>query len=173
MKVDLLDLSVKWDILNIVFANSHSSLILNSITKIQTNKCTANISLLLNIKIRMKCDEIKIAYEGNNWVKHNEMNISNNYFFEHRVFDDIYDKQGSYEVKINTQKLYMNETNHGQYLVKYYFENNKKVLTNINGIDVSLIKQNEGLRIHTPETDFFILNQNYFNNTIKMDKTGS
>jgi len=80
MKVDLLDLSVKWDILNIVFANSQSSLILNSITKIQTNKCTAHISLLLNIKIEMKCDEIRIAYEGNNWVKHNEMNISSNYF---------------------------------------------------------------------------------------------
>ena len=173
MKVDLLDLSVKWDTLNIVLVKSQSALILNYISKMQAFKCITNISFMLNIQIEIKCDEIRIAYEGNNWVKHNEMNISNNYFFEHRVFDDIYDKQGSYEVKINTQKLYMNETNHGQYLVKYYFENNKKVLTNINGIDVSLIKQNEGLRIHTPETDFFILNQNYFNNTIKMDKTGS
>ena len=173
MKVDLLDLSVKWDILNIVFANSQSSLILNSITKIQTNKCTAHISLLFNIIIEMKCDEIRIAYEGNNWVKHGEMNISSNYFFERRVFDDIYDKQGSYEVKIDSQKLYLNKTNHGQYLIEYAFDDNKKILTKINGIDVSLIKQNEGLRIHTPETDFFILNRNFFNNTIKMNKTGA
>jgi hypothetical protein len=173
MKVDLLDLSVKWDILNIVFANSQSSLILNSITKIQTNKCTAHISLLFNIIIEMKCDEIRIAYEGNNWVKHGEMNISSNYFFERRVFDDIYDKQGSYEVKIDSQKLYLNKTNHGQYLIEYAFDDNKKILTKINGIDVSLIKQNEGLRIHTLETDFFILNRNFFNNTIKMNKTGA
>ena len=173
MKVDLLDLSVKWDILNIVFANTQSSLILNSITKIQTNKCTAYISLLLNIKIEMKCDEIRIDYEGNNWVKHGELNISSTFFFERRVFDDIYDKQGSYEVKIDSQKLYLNKTNHGQYLIEYAFDDNKKILTNINGIDVSLTKQNEGLNIRTPETDYFILNRNYFNNTIKMDKTGS
>jgi len=173
MKVDLLDLSVKWDILNIVFANSQSSLILNSITKIQTNKCTAHISLLLNIKIEMKCDEIRIAYEGNNWVKHNEMNISSNYFFERRVFDDMYDKQGSYEVKIDTQKLYLNKTNYGQYLIEYAFDDNKKILTKINGIDVSLTKQNEGLIIRTPETDYFILNRNFFNNTIKKNKTGA
>ena len=49
MKVDLLDLSVKWDILNIGFNNRQRALIINSITKIQTNKCIANISLLLNM----------------------------------------------------------------------------------------------------------------------------
>ena len=173
MKVDLLDLSVKWDILNIVFANSQSSLILNSITKIQTNKCTAHISLLLNIKIEMKCDEIRIDYKSNNWVSHDEMNISSTFFFERRVFDDIYDKQGSYEVKIDTQKLYLNKINNGQYLVKYYFDNNKKLLTNINGRDISLTKQNEGLNVHTPETNFFILNRNFFNNTKKLNKSGA
>ena len=173
MKVDLLDLSVKWDILNIVFANSQSSLILNSITKIQTNKCTAHISLLLNIKIEMKCDEIRIDYKSNNWVSHDEMNISSTFFFERRVFDDIYDKQGSYEVKIDTQKLYLNKTNYGQYLIEYAFDDNKKILTKINGIDVSLTKQNEGLIIRTPETDYFILNRNFFNNTIKKNKTGA
>jgi hypothetical protein len=121
----------------------------------------------------MKCDEIRIAYEGNNWVKHNEMNISSNYFFERRVFDDMYDKQGSYEVKIDTQKLYLNKTNYGQYLIEYAFDDNKKILTKINGIDVSLTKQNEGLIIRTPETDYFILNRNFFNNTIKKNKTGA
>jgi hypothetical protein len=69
--------------------------------------------------------------------------------------------------------LYLNKTNHGQYLIEYAFDDNKKILTKINGIDVSLIKQNEGLRIHTLETDFFILNRNFFNNTIKMNKTGA
>ena len=173
MKVDLLDLSVKWDILNIVFANSQSSLILNSITKIQTNKCTAHISLLLNIKIEMKCDEIRIDYKSNNWVSHDEMNISSTFFFERRVFDDIYDKQGSFEVKISAKKLYLNKINNGQYLVKYYFDNNKKLLTNINGRDISLTKQNEGLNVHTPETNFFILNRNFFNNTKKLNKSGA
>jgi hypothetical protein len=173
MKVDLLDLSVKWDILNIGFNNRQRALIINSITKIQTNKCIANISLLLNIQIEMKCDEIRIDYKVNNWVKNGDMNISRTFFFDRRVFDDFYDKQGSYEVKINTQKLYLNNTNHGQQLIEYSFEDNKKILTNVNGRYISLTKQNEGLRIHTPEKDFFILNKNYFNNTIKMDKTGS
>ena len=173
MKVDLLDLSVKWDILNIGFNNRQRALIINSITKIQTNKCIANISLLLNIQIEMKCDEIRIDYKVNNWVKNGDMNISRTFFFDRRVFDDFYDKQGSYEVKINTQKLYLNNTNHGQQLIEYSFEDNKKILTNVNGRYISLTKQNEGLRIHTPEKYFFILNKNYFNNTIKMDKTRS
>ena len=173
MKVDLLDLSVKWDTLNIVLVKSQSALILNYISKMQAFKCITNISFMLNIQIEIKCDEIRIAYEGNNWVKHNEMNISSNYFFERRVFDDMYDKQGSYEVKIDTQKLYLNKTNYGQYLIEYAFDDNKKILTKINGIDVSLTKQNEGLIIRTPETDYFILNRNFFNNTIKKNKTGA
>ena len=111
MKVDLLDLSVKWDILNIGFNNRQRALIINSITKIQTNKCIANISLLLNIQIEMKCDEIRIDYKVNNWVKNGDMNISSTFFFDRRVYDDFYDKQGSYEVKINTQKLCLNNNN--------------------------------------------------------------
>jgi hypothetical protein len=173
MKVDLLDLSVKWDILNTVFTKSQSALILNSITKIQLNKCITNISFLLNIQIEMKCDEIRIDYKSNNWVKHGEMNISSTFFFERQVFDDIYDKQRSYDVKIATQKLYLNNTNHGQHLIEYAFENNKQFLTNVNGRDISLTKQDEGLKINTHETDFFILNRNFFDNTIKLDKTGA
>jgi hypothetical protein len=173
MKVDLLDLSVKWDILNTVFTKSQSALILNSITKIQLNKCITNISFLLNIQIEMKCDEIRIDYKSNNWVKHGGMNISSTFFFERQVFDDIYDKQRSYDVKIATQKLYLNNTNHGQHLIEYAFENNKQFLTNVNGRDISLTKQDEGLKINTHETDFFILNRNFFDNTIKLDKTGA
>jgi len=101
------------------------------------------------------------------------MNISSTFFFERRVFDDIYDKQGSFEVKISAKKLYLNKINNGQYLVKYYFDNNKKLLTNINGRDISLTKQNEGLNVHTPETNFFILNRNFFNNTKKLNKSGA
>jgi hypothetical protein len=173
MKVDLLDLSVKWDTLNIVLVKSQRALIINSITKIQTNKCIANISWLLNIQIEMKCDEIRIDYKSNNWVSHDGMNISSTFFFERRVFDDIYDKQGSFEVKVSTKKLYLNKINNGQYLVKYSFYNNKKLLTNINGRDISLTKQNEGLNVHTPETNFFILNRNFFNNTKKLNKSGA
>jgi hypothetical protein len=173
MKVDLLDLSVKWDTLNIVLVKSQRALIINSITKIQTNKCIANISWLLNIQIEMKCDEIRIDYKSNNWVSHDGMNISSTFFFERRVFDDIYDKQGSFEVKISAKKLYLNKINNGQYLVKYSFDNNKKLLTNINGRDISLTKQNEGLNVHTPETNFFILNRNFFNNTKKLNKSGA
>mgnify|MGYP004000613011 FL=1 len=173
MKVDLLDLSVKWDTLNIVLVKSQSALILNYISKMQAFKCITNISFMLNIQIEIKCDEIRIDYKSNNWVSHDEMNISSTFFFERRVFDDIYDKQGSYEVKIDTQKLYLNKINNGQYLVKYYFDNNKKLLTNINGRDISLTKQNEGLNVHTPETNFFILNRNFFNNTKKLNKSGA
>ena len=173
MKVDLLDLSVKWDTLNIVLVKSQSALILNYISKMQAFKCITNISFMLNIQIEIKCDEIRIDYKSNNWVSHDEMNISSTFFFERRVFDDIYDKQGSYEVKIDTQKLYLNKTNYGQYLIEYAFDDNKKILTKINGIDVSLTKQNEGLIIRTPETDYFILNRNFFNNTIKKNKTGA
>tara|TARA_B100000949_G_C14229497_1_gene428270 strand:+ start:399 stop:1079 length:681 start_codon:yes stop_codon:yes gene_type:complete len=173
MKVDLLDLSVKWDSLNIVLANSQSALLLNYISKIQSSKCITNISFMLNIQIEIKCDEIRIDYKSNNWVKHGEMNISSTFFFERRVFDDFYDKQGSYDVQIAIKKLFLNKTDSGQHLVKYYFDNNKNLLTHINGRDISLTKQNEGLNIHTPESDYFILNRNFFHNTIKINKTGS
>ena len=173
MKVDLLDLSVKWDTLNIVLVKSQSALILNYISKMQAFKCITNISFMLNIQIEIKCDEIRIDYKSNNWVSHGGMNISSTFFFERRVFDDIYDKQGSFEVKVSTKKLYLNKINNGQYLVKYSFDNNKKLLTNINGRDISLTKQNEGLNVHTPETNFFILNRNFFNNTKKLNKSGA
>ena len=173
MKVDLLDLSVKWDTLNIVLVKSQSALILNYISKMQAFKCITNISFMLNIQIEINCDEIRIDYKSNNWVSHGGMNISSTFFFERRVFDDIYDKQGSFEVKISAKKLYLNKINNGQYLVKYSFDNNKKLLTNINGRDISLTKQNEGLNVHTPETNFFILNRNFFNNTKKLNKSGA
>ena len=164
MKVDLLDLSVKWDIFSIVFTKSQSALILNSITKIQSNKCITNFSFLLKVQIEMKCDEIRINYKSNNWMKYGEMNISSTFFFERRVFDDIYDKQGSFDAKITTQKLYLNNTNHGQHLIEYAFVNNKQFLTNVNGRDISLTKQNEGLKIQTHETEYFILNKIFYEN---------
>ena len=171
MKVDLLDLSVKWDILNIVFANTQSSLILNSITKIQTNKCTAYISLLLNIKIKMKCDEIRIDYEGNNWVKHGEMNISSTFFFERRVFDDIYDKQSNFDVNIDTTNLVINKINLGHHVIEYSFVDKRNMQLMIDGEVVILTKKQEGLNIHTVDSNYFFLNPNFFHNTIKREIT--
>jgi len=171
MKVDLLDLSVKWDILNIVFANTQSSLILNSITKIQTNKCTAYISLLLNIKIKMKCDEIRIDYEGNNWVKHGEMNISSTFFFERRVFDDIYDKQSDFVVNIDTTNLVINKINLGHHVIEYSFVDKRNMQLMIDGEVVILTKKQEGLNIHTVDSNYFFLNPNFFHNTIKREIT--
>ena len=171
MKVDLLDLSVKWDILNIVFANTQSSLILNSITKIQTNKCTAYISLLLNIKIKMKCDEIRIDYEGNNWVKHGEMNISSTFFFERRVFDDIYDKQNNFVLNIDTTNFVINKINLGHHVIEYSFVDKGNMQLMIDGEIVILTKKHEGLNIHTVDSNYFFLNRNFFNNTIKREIT--
>ena len=171
MKVDLLDLSVKWDILNIVFANTQSSLILNSITKIQTNKCTAYFSLLLNIKIKMKCDEIGIAYEGNNWVKHGEMNISSTFFFERRVFDDIYDKQSNFDVNIDTTNFVINKINLGHHVIEYSFVDKRNMQLMIDGEVVILTKKQEGLDIHTVDSNYFFLNPNFFHNTIKREIT--
>jgi len=171
MKVDLLDLSVKWDILNIVFANTQSSLILNSITKIQTNKCTAYISLLLNIKIKMKCDEIRIDYEGNNWVKHGEMDISSTFFFERRVFDDIFDKQNNFVVNIDTTNFVINKINLGHHVIEYSFVDKGNMQLMIDGEVVILTKKHEGLNIHTVDSNYFFLNPNFFHNTIKREIT--
>jgi len=164
-------LSVKWDILNIVFANSQGSLILNSIKNIQTNKCTAYISLLLNIKIEMKCDEIRIDYEGNNWVKHGEMNISSTFFFERRVFDDIFDKQSNFVVNIDTTNLVINKINLGHHVIEYSFVDKGNMQLMIDGEVVILTKKHEGLNIRTVDSNYFFLNPNFFNNTIKREIT--
>ena len=41
----------------------------------------------------------------------------------------------------------------------------------INEKDVILTKKTEGLYIHTPNSDFFFLNPNYYENTRKLDST--
>ena len=171
MKVDFLGLSVKWDMFNIVFTKSQSALILNSITKIQSNKCITNISFLLNIQIEMKCDEIRIDYKSTNWVKNGETNISSNFFFERRVFDDLYDKQSNFVVNIDTTNLVINKINLGHHVIEYSFVDKGNMELMIDGEVVILTKKHEGLNIQTVDFNYFFLNRNFFNNTIKREIT--
>ena len=59
LNVDLLDLSVRWDYFNILFPNSETALILNALSNIQSSGCISKISLSLNYKIKIICNEIR------------------------------------------------------------------------------------------------------------------
>ena len=172
LNVDLLDLSVSWDYFNIVFPLAQGAHILNAITTIKSNSCISNIAFSLNIHFDINCNEIRIEIKRNNWDKNEGLHISRSFFFERRVFEDFYDKQGNYNVNIDTNNFVVNNENLGHYKIEYSFIDKQKLQLIINEEDVILTKKPEGLNIHTPDSDFFILNRNYYENTRKLDSAG-
>ena len=172
LNVDLLDLSVSWDYFNIVFPLAQGAHILNAITTIKSTSCISNITFSLNIHFDINCNEIRIEIKRNNWDKNEGLHISRSFFFERRVFEDFYDKQGNYNVNIDTNNFVVNNENLGHYKIEYSFIDKQKLQLIINEEDVILTKKPEGLNIHTPDSDFFILNRNYYENTRKLDSAG-
>jgi len=169
--VDLLDLSVSWDYFNIVFPLTESANILNSLSTIKSTGCISSIAFSLNIHFDIKCNEIRIEIKKNKWTKHGGLHISRTFFFERTIFDDIYDKQGNYNVNIDTNNFVVNDVNLGRYIIEYSFIDKQNLQLMINEEDVVLTKKTEGLYILTPNYDFFILNQNYYDNAMKLEST--
>jgi len=171
LNVDLLDLSVSWDYFNILFPNTETALILNALSNIQSNGCISKISLSLNFKIKIICNEIRINLKKNKWTKYNKLHISRTFFFERRVFDDLYDKQSNFVVNIDTTNLVINKINLGHHVIEYSFVDKGNMQLMIDGEVVILTKKHEGLNIHTVDSNYFFLNRNFFNNTIKREIT--
>jgi len=169
LNVDLLDLSVSWDYFNIVFPLTQGAHILNATSTIKSTGCVSNIAFLLKIHIDINCNEIRIEIKRNKWTKHEGLHISRSFFFERTIFDDFYDKQGNYNVNIDTNNFVINNVNLGHYIIEYSFIDKQNLQLMVNDEDVILTKKNEGLYIHTPNSDFFILNPNYYENTRKLD----
>ena len=171
LSVDLLDLSVSWDYFDIIFPLTQGVNILNALSTIKSTGCKSYISLSLKIHIDIKCNEIRIEIKRNKWTKNEGLHISNTFFFERRVFDDFYDKQGNLNVNIDTSNFIVNSENLGHYIIEYSFIDKQNLELMINEENVILTKKTEGLNIHTPEFDFFILNRSYFENTKKFNST--
>jgi len=171
LNVDLLDLSVSWDYFNILFPNTETELILNALSNIHSSDCISKISLSLNFKIKIICNEIRINLKKNKWIKYNKLHISRTFFFESRVFDDLYDKQSNFVVNIDTTNLVINKINLGHHVIEYSFVDKGNMQLMIDGEVVILTKKHEGLNIHTVDSNYFFLNRNFFNNTIKREIT--
>jgi hypothetical protein len=99
------------------------------------------------------------------------LHISRTIFFERRVFDDLYDKQSNFVVNIDTTNLVINKINLGHHVIEYSFVDKENMQLMIDGEVVILTKKHEGLNIHTVDSDYFFLNRNYFNNTMKREIT--
>ena len=171
LKVDLLDLSISWNKLNIlapVFPQGH---VINSIKNIDSSNCILEVSLALKIKLEAVCEEIRIGFDIYEWELYQNLNISKSHFiifgYDRNIFEDLYGKQGNHIVTINTNNLYINNTNQGDYRIEYYFQDENTIRININKSDLTIKRQNEGLNIHTVDSDYFFLNSNYFKNTMK------
>ena len=173
LNVDLLNLSVSWDYFNIVFPVTQGAHILNALSTIKSTGCISNIAFSLNIHIDINCNEIRIEIKRNKWAKNGGLHISRTFFFERRVFDDFYDKQDNYNVNIDTNNFVVNNVNLGHYIIEYSFIDKQNLQLMINEEDVILTKKPEGLNIHTLDSDFFILNRNYYENTRKLDNVGA
>ena len=171
LKVDFLELSISWDKLNIlapVFPEGH---FINSIKNIDSSNCILEVSLALKIKLDAVCEEIRIGFDSYEWESYQNINISKSHFilfgYDRNIFEDLYGKQGNHIVTINTNNLYINNTNQGDYRIEYYFQDENTIRININKSDLTIKRQNEGLNIHTVDSDYFFLNSNYFKNTMK------
>ena len=171
LKVDFLELSISWDKLNIlapVFPEGH---FINSIKNIDSSNCILEVSLALKIKLEAVCEEIRIGFDIYEWELYQNLNISKSHFItfgnDRNIFEDLYGKQGNHIVTINTNNLYINNTNQGEYRIEYYFQDENTIRININKSDLTIKRQNEGLNIHTVDSDYFFLNSNYFKNTMK------
>ena len=171
LKVDFLELSISWDKLNIlapVFPEGH---FINSIKNIDSSNCILEVSLALKIKLDAVCKEIRIGFDIYEWELYQNLNISKSHFiifgYDRNIFEDLYGKQGNLSVTINTNNLYINNTNQGDYRIEYYFQDEDTIKININKSDLTIKRQKEGLNIHTVDSDYFFLNSNYFKNTMK------
>ena len=171
LKVDFLELSISWDKLNIlapVFPEGH---FINSIKNIDSSNCILEVSLALKIKLEAVCEEIRIGFDIYEWELYQNLNISKSHFiifgYDRNIFENLYGKQGNHIVTINTNNLYINNTNQGDYRIEYYFQDENTIRININKSDLTIKRQNEGLNIHTVDSDYFFLNSNYFKNTMK------
>ena len=171
LKVDFLELSISWDKLNIlapVFLEGH---FINSIKNIDSSNCILEVSLALKIKLDAVCEEIRIGFDSYEWELYQNINISKSHFitfgYDRNIFEDLYGKQGNHFVTINTNNLYINNTNQGDYRIEYYFQDEDTIRININKSDLTIKRKKEGLNIHTADSEYFFLNSNYFNNSMK------
>ena len=171
LKVDFLELSTSWEKFNIlppVFPQGH---IINSLKNIDSSNCILEVSLALKIKLDAVCEEIRIGFDIYEWELYQNLNISKSHFiifgYDRNIFEDLYGKQGNHIVTINTNNLYINNTNQGDYRIEYYFQDENTIRININKSDLTIKRQNEGLNIRTVDSDYFFLNSNYFKNTMK------
>ena len=175
LKVDFLELSISWDKLNIlapVFPEGH---FINSIKNIDSSNCILEVSLTLKIKLDAVCEEIRIGFDSYEWELYQNLNISKSHFiiygYQQNIFRDFYGKQGNHIVTINTNNLYINNTNQGDYRIEYYFQDEDTIRININKSNLTIKRQNEGLNIHTTQTDFFFLNHYIFMLTKRLEST--
>ncbi len=171
LKVDFLELSISWDKLNIlapVFPEGH---FINSIKNIDSSNCILEVSLALKIKLDAVCEEIRIGFDSYEWELYQNINISKSHFIllghDRNIFENLYGKQGNHIVTINTNNLYINNTNQGDYRIEYYFQDEDTIRININKSDLTIKRKKEGLNIHTADSEYFFLNSNYFNNSMK------
>jgi len=172
LKVDFLELSISWDKLNIlapVFPEGH---FINSINNIDSSNCILKVSLAIKIKLDAVCEGIRIDFDFFEWELYQNINISKSHFilfgYDRNIFEDLYGEQGNLIVTINTNNLYINNTNKGDYRIEYYFQDEDTIRININKSGLTIKRKKEGLNIHTADSEYFFLNSNYFNNTMKL-----
>jgi len=170
LNVELLGMSISWDKFNILPPVLPEGHFINSIKNIDSSNCILEVSLALKIKLDVVCEEIRTSFDIYEWESYQNLNISKSHFImfglDRNIFEDLYGKQGNYIVTINTNNLYINNTNQGNYRIKYYFQDKNTIRININKSDLTVKRQNEGLNIHTEDSDYFFLNSNYFKNNI-------
>ena len=175
LKVDFLELSISWDKLNTVAPVFPEGHFINSIKNIDSSNCILEVSLALKIKLDAVCEEIRIGFDIYEWELYQNLNISKSHFIifghDRNIFEDLYGKQGNHIVTINTNNLYINNTNQGDYRIEYYFQDEDTIRININKSDLTIKRQTEGLNIHTTQTDFFFLNYNIFKLTKRLKNT--
>ena len=163
--VDILKRSLFWEELKIIFPNKQTKHIMNSLSEISSDSCKLKISLSLKLRILVKCNKVSVNYAENNWVKDGDLKISRTFFFERRVFDDFFDKQGTFNILFDIENLVINKNNLGHYKVEYFFIDDKTFKLVIDEKEIIISKKDEGMIIDSSDGAYFFLNENFFFNT--------
>ena len=89
LKVNLLDLSISWELFNILLPNYPKQHLVNIIKRLDSKNCILYISLGFWIDLHISCDSLIINHEQLHWSLFQGTLIGDYYYFDSNIFNRL------------------------------------------------------------------------------------